>query len=142
MNVIAAALAEREVGNPVLFRSLSMTPLIGQSREPGDLLMEEALSQGCARVSEVSESGIVNQLKFVNRCDRSVLLLDGEEIIGAKQNRTLNITILALAGGALECDERIVHLCAFRVVAGKADCDGPGGQFTRFARSSVRRRQH
>jgi hypothetical protein len=33
-------------------------------------------------------------LKVVNRGDVAVLLLDGEELVGAKQNRVLNLTIL------------------------------------------------
>lgn len=35
------------------------------------------------------------ELKFVNECDRPVLLLDGEELVGAKQNRILNLSVLA-----------------------------------------------
>ncbi|GAB6056913.1 hypothetical protein JCM31598_43600 [Desulfonatronum parangueonense] len=74
-----------------------MVPLFGESTDPDYLLLEEALKSGCAHVDEVSESGNVNQLLFVNHCERPVLLLDGEEIRGAKQNRVMNLTILASA---------------------------------------------
>jgi hypothetical protein len=36
----------------------------------------------------------VPELLFVNLCDEMVLLLDGEQLSGAKQNRMLNLTIL------------------------------------------------
>ena len=48
-----------------------------------------------ARVTKLSEGGSVQQLLFVNEGERPVLLLDGEELVGAKQNRILNLTILA-----------------------------------------------
>ena len=38
------------------------------------------------------------ELKFTNDCDQPVLLMDGEELVGAKQNRILNLTVLAPAG--------------------------------------------
>lgn len=75
-----------------------MFPLISEGNvEPHYHLLDEALAQGCARVTEVSESGSVPELKFVNKCDRPVLLLDGEELVGAKQNRILNLSVLAPA---------------------------------------------
>ncbi|MCU0934369.1 MAG: hypothetical protein MUE86_08070, partial [Thiobacillaceae bacterium] len=37
------------------------------------------------------------ELKFINEGLRPVLLLDGEELVGAKQNRILNLTVLAPA---------------------------------------------
>src|ERR1700730_11677852 len=43
---------------------------------------------------EVSEAGSVLFLKVVNGADRQLLLLDGEELLGAKQNRILNTTVL------------------------------------------------
>jgi hypothetical protein len=49
------------------------------------------------RVTEVSREGSVPDLCLVNDADRPVLLLDGEELRGAKQNRVLNLTILAPA---------------------------------------------
>jgi len=47
-----------------------------------------------ARITEVTESGSVPFLQVANGADRPLLLLDGEELIGAKQNRILNTTVL------------------------------------------------
>lgn len=61
-------------------------------------------------ISEVSEAGTVNRLLLINGLDANVLILDGEQLQGAKQNRTVNITILAGAGKKIEipvsCVER------------------------------------
>lgn len=54
-----------------------------------------------ARITEVSESGCVPDLSLVNGCDLPVLLLDGEEPVGAKRHRILNLSILAPAQGSL-----------------------------------------
>jgi hypothetical protein len=45
-------------------------------------------------VTEVSEGGCVPQLFVVNDGTQPVLIIDGEELIGAKQNRVLNTSIL------------------------------------------------
>lgn len=75
---------------------LSMLPLLGPNGSPPDYLtLDEALLLKVAHVTEVSEHGSVPELKFVNGDDRPVLLLDGEELVGARQNRVLNLTILA-----------------------------------------------
>jgi len=60
--------------------------------------MDDALRDGCAEVTEVSDSGSVPELSFKNGCDQRVFLMEGEELVGAKQNRTLNISILVPAG--------------------------------------------
>lgn len=88
-----------EIGEAVSSGRLVMSPLI--AREPGQgnyLTLDEALGSGVAEVGEVSEQGQFPVLLFRNRGDRPVLLLDGEELVGAKQNRILNLSILAPAG--------------------------------------------
>jgi hypothetical protein len=45
-------------------------------------------------ISEVSAAGSVPELMVVNRGNNPVLLIDGEELAGAKQNRVLNTSIL------------------------------------------------
>ncbi|RPH49075.1 MAG: hypothetical protein EHM85_15110 [Desulfobacteraceae bacterium] len=61
---------------------------------PVYLTMKEAIENSLLTVTEVSEGGHVPELKVINRADKPVLLIDGEELIGAKQNRVLNTTIL------------------------------------------------
>lgn len=62
--------------------------------------LDEALGSGKCRLTEVSESGSVPELFFENLTKDKVLLLDGEELHGAKQNRVLNLTLLI--GGELK----------------------------------------
>ena len=96
MNPIAETLAAVELAAPVQFRNLALYPLIAPSeRDPSYVLLDDALARKVARVTEISESGSVPQLLFVNDADEDVLLMDGEELVGAKQNRILNVTILA-----------------------------------------------
>lgn len=72
-----------------------MYPLISPYDDGADyLLLDEALEQGVVKVTEVSNSGSVPDLKVLNSSSRMVLILDGEELVGAKQNRIVNATIL------------------------------------------------
>jgi hypothetical protein len=82
-------------------RNLSVVPLLShEDREVEYLTLDEALAGAWAEVFEVSEAGQVSQLKVAVKGDRPVLLIDGEELIGAKQNRVLNLTILVPANSA------------------------------------------
>jgi hypothetical protein len=98
MQVIADALSHITFGQPVSFGNLTMFPLLNGGEEIADYLtLDDAIKQGQAVVTEVSESGSVPELSFTNNGALPVLLVDGEELIGAKQNRILNLTILAPA---------------------------------------------
>jgi hypothetical protein len=89
-------LAGVTVGVPVSRHNLTMFPLIAEiGGEPDYLTLDAALTAGTAKITEVSAGGSVPELRFVNSGDLAVLLLDGEELVGAKQNRVLNLTILA-----------------------------------------------
>jgi hypothetical protein len=61
------------------------------------LLLEDGIAQGKVRVTELHAGGSVPELRLENNADLPVLLVDGEELVGAKQNRVLNLTILAPA---------------------------------------------
>jgi hypothetical protein len=102
MQRIVDAAAELRIGQPIVYRNLTVFPLLGRSRTAADYLtLDEALARKCAQITEVSEGGSVPELKFVNSGDRRVFLLDGEELVGAKQNRVLNLSILVPAGKTL-----------------------------------------
>jgi len=67
--------------------------------DPNDYLpLTEALEMGLARITEVSHHGSVPTLRVENRAKLPVLGIQGEEFKGAKQNRTLNVTLLAKPG--------------------------------------------
>jgi hypothetical protein len=61
---------------------------------PEYITLKEALERGVFTVTEISEGGSVPDLMVANKGDVAVLILDGEELRGAKQNRVLNTTIL------------------------------------------------
>ena len=78
-------------------RNLTLVPLRGeghQQRFQDYLLASEAIEAGVLTVTEVGEAGTVPELLAVNEADRPVLLIDGEELQGAKQNRILNTSVL------------------------------------------------
>lgn len=84
-----------ELGERQQFRNVSVFPLFSKAKPPArHLVLREAMANGLITVSEISESGHVPELKVVNNADTPVLILDGEELFGAKQNRVLNTTVL------------------------------------------------
>ncbi|MCH7781156.1 MAG: hypothetical protein IH848_09930 [Acidobacteria bacterium] len=98
MSTIRETLKRITVGNPRTFGGLSVYPLTGVTREdPGYTILDDALREGTARVTEISASGSVPELAFHNDGDQPVLVIDGEELAGAKQNRIVNLTLLAPA---------------------------------------------
>jgi hypothetical protein len=102
MSMLARALAQITYGDPVAFANLTMVPLVSRTaRDPWYVTADEALETGRFRVTEVSEAGHVPELRVVNDLDQAVLLLDGEELVGAKQNRVVNLTILVPARATL-----------------------------------------
>ena len=95
MDPIANTLETLTVGEALIYKNLALFPLIGTH---GSLInyvtLDETLASGDARVTEVSNGGSVPELAFVNVGEKAVFLLDGEELVGAKQNRILNLSIL------------------------------------------------
>ena len=99
MSIVQEVLSAVTIGEPVVHENLAMFPLLGgKPGEPPYHTLREALDAGTVEVTEVSEGGSVPRLALANRGDKPVLVVDGEELVGAKQNRVLNITILAPAG--------------------------------------------
>ncbi len=93
---VAKLLGNLLTGEPVTHGPLAVIPLLAPNLDDPDwLTLEEAGDR--ARVTEVSEAGSVPFLRVANGADQPILLLDGEELIGAKQNRILNTTVLVAA---------------------------------------------
>lgn len=56
--------------------------------------LEIGLDMGLVEITEVNEQGSVGEVKVTNNAVTPLLLLDGEEILGSKQNRIINTTII------------------------------------------------
>ncbi len=83
------------VGEPTRHESLSVFPLFSPAAGAVDyLLSDTALADGTLLIEEVTEDGSVPDLLVENKGDSRVLFLEGEELVGAKQNRILNTTVL------------------------------------------------
>ena len=102
MQRIVDAVGGIRIGEAMVYRNLTIFPLFGSHARAADYLtLDEALEKKCSKITEVSEGGSVPELKFVNSGSQPVFLLDGEQLIGAKQNRVLNLSILVAAGKTL-----------------------------------------
>ena len=103
MTAINKALQAVSLGEVQTFANLQITPLLAANTGIADYMtLSEAQALGLAVVTEVSDSGSVPTLLLENTADQAVFLLDGEELIGAKQNRILNLTLLVPAKTTLE----------------------------------------
>ena len=95
MQQLAAFLSSLSLGSSRSVAGLTVFPLLRQpAPEPWYDTLTEAVGAHMARVTEVSDAGRVPELQVVNDSPRHVLIVDGEELVGAKQNRIVNLTIL------------------------------------------------
>ncbi len=93
-----SALSSLSIGKPTHFAGLTVFPLASDLRSSVRyLLLEEGLRTGLVSVREVDKGGSVPDLAVENRSDADVLIVDGEELVGAKQNRIANLTLLVPA---------------------------------------------
>lgn len=91
-----ARLATLEIGRPKKHGGLCVYPLLGADLgRTAYTLLESALASGTATIKEESVGGSVPTLTLTNTGEECVFLLDGEELLGAKQNRIVNTSVLA-----------------------------------------------
>ena len=79
--------------------SLALIPLVRRgsttwAEAPGYLLYQQAHDTGLISIEEIDDSGVVGELRVTNRANTPVLLVEGEVLLGMKQTRVLNLTIL------------------------------------------------
>src|SRR5579864_3884171 len=95
MNQLTAFLNGVSIGTPQAYENMTVYPLLAKNGHPRAYqTLDEALAAKTFEISEVNEGGSVPSLMVHNRGDLPVLLVIGEELIGAKQNRVLNTSML------------------------------------------------
>ena len=100
--ILTQALDSMEISEPVSHGLLHIFPLRGETREEEDIwLLEDALWAGTLRIEELHEAGSVPELRVVNEGMLRVLILEGDELNGARQNRVVNSSVLVAADSEL-----------------------------------------
>jgi hypothetical protein len=96
---------------------LRIVPILGPSHEqpPYELLRQETLD--AVKVTEISDAGSVPVLQVHNALDVRVFLMDGQELVGAKQNRILNTDVVVPAGKTLNIPVSCVEQGRWRPVS-------------------------
>jgi hypothetical protein len=111
---IISSCAQLQIGEPVHTARLTMFPLFFSDAQamdqPSYRVLRDAMTDGTGRVTEISAAGSVPVLRFTNEGSQPVLMLDGEELVGCKQNRILNLSILAPSGEAIQIPVSCVEM--------------------------------
>lgn len=94
--MIEELIADLEVMEPITHNNITLFGLRRKKAASGleYLLLSEAIEHNLATVSEQSTTGSVPEVTIDNQSDSNILLVDGEEVLGAKQNRIINSTML------------------------------------------------
>jgi hypothetical protein len=108
---ISTLLGTIRLGEPQSSGALTLIPVFGEAEGvPGFITLSEALAAGTLVVTEVDKGASVPELLARNDGRVGVLVLDGEELVGAKQNRVLNTSIYLAPGTQViipvSCTER------------------------------------
>lgn len=100
MQKIIEFIEQCKLAKKQFFQNLTVFPLIGLERfKPFYSTLQEALADDCIQLLELDEQGTVSDIRLVNRGKKPVLIIEGEALSGAKQNRIINATFL-IAGDA------------------------------------------
>jgi len=84
-----------QIGEAQTHKNLTAYPVLSKRLSSLDYItLDEALSQGLIEIAEIDSGGSVPELKLTNKSEKMILILDGEELVGAKQNRIVNTTML------------------------------------------------
>ena len=134
-------------GTPQCFESLWLVPLFAAGEPRAEYVgLDEAAARGLV-AREVNEDGAVNSLVVDNPLDLPVLLYEGEELAGAKQNRIVDASTLVPAKArtvvAVSCVER--GRWAYRSRAGDTVSQASARSFApapRAAYPDLRRAKH
>lgn len=84
-----------EIGKRIESNGLTVFPLyLEQELETSVKSGLTMIDEGFVKVKEVSDAGRVPTLYVINDCEDQVLFVEGDQLVGAKQNRICNSSVL------------------------------------------------
>lgn len=131
---------EFRVGEPLAAGGVQAFPLFAAPAGQIDYtLAHQALDAASLLVEEIGEAGSVPELQVENLSDVAILFLEGEELIGAKQNRVLNTSVLAAAHSKLRIPVSCVEQGRWRYTSRQFRSSGwsSSSQLRRILKRSV-----
>jgi len=92
---VAVYISGIRLGAAQIHENLTLIPLLCEAEVPLEYVtLDEAMRLKLVEITEVGEAGSVPDLKVLNRSRSKILIIDGEELVGAKQNRISNASFL------------------------------------------------
>jgi hypothetical protein len=130
MNEAAALLAAVEIGDPLLRGSLALFPLFHELA-PARPYLSGARGAPHLEIRELEDGAVVPELEVTNASALPVLLLDGESLVGARQNRIVVATTVLPPAST----QRVAVTC---VEAGRWGAEQPMHRSARHAPGRLR----
>jgi ARG/rhodanese/phosphatase superfamily protein/restriction endonuclease-like protein len=122
------------VAAPQLSGPLTLFPLLLNERIDHEYICgPEAEALGVIEIREVGDDPRVPELAVENRAEQPVLLIEGETLVGLRQNRTLNLSVLCASG--------VTTIPVSCVEAGRWGLPTLAARSTRHAPSGLRSRK-
>jgi len=96
MQLFKEAFKSLKFGEQQEFGNLRLTPIVIDELNPpnGFVGFDELFDKGLVEASELSASGVVGRISVENKSDSFLVLLDGEALVGAKQNRIVERSMI------------------------------------------------
>lgn len=137
MNTLEKFIGELKIGEALAFNRLVIRPIfVSTDYQLPFLTLEEALERNALEITEKDEGASVPELFVKNKGSRDVIVIEGEELRGAKQNRIVNTTIIIPAGSEIVVPVSCVERGRWRYVSERFS----SGESVLYP--SLRRRSH
>ena len=95
MESIASFLNKAKLARKQSYKNLTVFPLLApDGTKPDYLTLEQGLDKDLVQITELDQAGSVPELRLLNKGKKKLLVVEGEELVGAKQNRIVNATFL------------------------------------------------
>ena len=95
MEPITSFLKTGKLARKQSYKNLTIFPLLAPNgTKPDYLTLEQALDKNLVQITELDQDGSVPELRLLNKGKKKLLIVEGEELVGAKQNRIVNATFL------------------------------------------------
>ena len=89
------------LGDPDVHGPLAVFPIFGPAPRAEYVSFAQGRAAGAA-IKELESGAAVNDLLVLNPTDQAILLYEGEEVLGAQQNRTFDVSVLVGARSQLQ----------------------------------------